>query len=347
MVFRGFWDELTSPIIGLAPMDGVTDAPFRYMVAKKGKPSLIITEFTNVEGLARGAIKMLDQLRFDKIERPIVAQVYGVEKDSYYKVALIICYLGFDGIDINMGCPMHKIAERGSGAGLIDTPDLAKELIRTVQKATGDWKNGITLEEAEIRPKIITALKKMQSKEAPRRLLPVSVKTRIGTQTNTSEEWTKHLLEAKPANITMHGRTLKQLYRGNADWETIAKAAEIAKGSGTSFLGNGDISSYDDAKKKIEDYKIDGVLVGRATFGNPWFFANSPPSISDRIETAIEHSQKFEEIFSDRKFFPMRKHLAWYIKGFDGAKEVRTKLMKTESSEDVLQILNAKLSPST
>ena len=134
MIVKGFWGEMEKPVIGLAPMDGVTDAPFRYMVAKYGKPSLQMTEFTNVEGLARGAVKMLQAFIYDEIERPIVAQIYGTEPDSYYKAAVMLARMGFDGIDINMGCPATKVAKSGSGAGLIRTPELAKELVRMTKK---------------------------------------------------------------------------------------------------------------------------------------------------------------------------------------------------------------------
>src|SRR3989338_6331485 len=171
-MFRGFWDNLAKPIIGLSPMDGVTDAAYRFMVAKSSKPAVIMTEFTNVEGLSRGAISMLEAFIFSDVERPVVAQIYGVEVESFYKVALMVCELGFDGIDINMGCPANKVARRGSGAGLIKTPELAKTIIRIVQKAAQDWANGITMEEADIRPKAIKSVREQKPAPAPRRFLP-------------------------------------------------------------------------------------------------------------------------------------------------------------------------------
>lgn len=338
MVFRGFWDQLSTPIMGLSPMDGVTDAAFRYMVAKTSQPDVIITEFTNVEGLARGAVKMLTQFRYSDIERPVVAQIYGTEIESYYKVALMCCYLGFDGIDLNMGCPANKVARRGSGAGLIRTPELAKDLIRMTQKAVQDWANGIMLSEANIRPKIITALQKMKPEESERKLIPVSVKTRIGYDEIIAEEWTKHLLEAEPANISMHGRTLKQMYRGEADWEAIARAGVLCRDTETSFLGNGDVSSLEDANTKVEQYGVDGVLIGRATYGNPWFFTGHEPSCTERIAAAIEHCEVYEKLLGDLNFCNMRKHLAWYCKGFEGAREARSRLMRSENSEQVREI---------
>ncbi len=346
-LIRGFWDELKSPIIGLSPMDGVTDAPFRYIMAKYSNPSLMMTEFTNVEGLARGAVNMLKEFEYDESERPIVAQIYGVELESFYKVALMNCYLDFDGIDINMGCPANKVARRGSGAGMIGIPEHAKKVVTIVKKACEDWNNGITLEEARIRPKIITRLKKMRPVEPIRKLLPVSIKTRTGMDEIVTEWWISQLIETEPANISLHGRTLKQMYLGEANWEEIAKAAQLCKGTGISFLGNGDVKSIEDARKKINDYGVDGVLVGRATFGNPWFFSEHEPSKEERFQVAIEHCRYFEENYAKRHeppvkipFFAMRKHLAWYCRGFDGAKEMRTKLMQSNSSQEVEEIFS-------
>lgn len=324
-------------------MDGVTDAAFRYMTAKYGKPDVIYTEFLNVEGLARGAVSMLDHFIYNKIERPIVAQIYGVETESFYKVALMCCYLGFDGIDINMGCPANKVARRNSGAGLIRVPDQAKKIIRTVKQAVKDWSEGITLEKAEIRPKIITALKAMQTKEPKRKLIPISVKTRTGIDQVIAEEWVKHLLEEEPAVITMHGRTLKQMYTGEAKWEVLGKVAKIVKQTDTLFLGNGDIQTLEDAKERCKKYGTDGALVGRATCGNPWFFSGVEPTIKDRFKAAIDHARYYEETQMKYTFFAMRKHLAWYCRGFDGARELRAKLMQTNSSEEVKEILTEAL----
>lgn len=321
-------------------MDGITDAAFRYMTCKYSKPDVIYTEFVNVEGLARGAVSMLDHFIFNKIERPIVAQIYGIETESFYKVALMCCYLGFDGIDINMGCPANKVARRNSGAGLIRVPDQAKKIIKTVKRAAQDWADGITLEKADLRPKIITALKQMRSRAASRKLLPVSVKTRMGIDSIIAEEWVKHLLEEEPAAIVMHGRTLKQMYSGESNWEVISEVAKIVKKTDTLFLGNGDVQSLADAHERIEKYSVDGALVGRATCGNPWFFDVVEPTIEDRFKAALDHARCFEEMSMKHAFFAMRKHLSWYCKGFDGARELRKKLMQTNGSEEVEEILN-------
>jgi len=347
MVHKGFWGKLPRPIIGLSPMDGITDAPFRKMLAKTSKPDVIYTEFVNVEGLARGAVNMLDHLIYDKIERPIVAQVYGIETESFYKVALMACYLGFDGIDINMGCPAKKVARRNSGAGLIRVPDQARKIIRIVKKAADDWAEGITLEKADLRPKIIAALRKIHPitesairKSRQKGILPVSVKTRTGIDKVIAEDWVKVLLEEEPAVIAMHGRTLKQMYSGEADWDVLGRVAKIVKKTKTLFLGNGDVKSMEDARQKIRGYGVDGVLVGRTTCGNPWFFSGHTPTTKEKFKAVIEHSKLFEKNPMFHAFFAMRKHLAWYISGFDGARELRKKLMQTSSSGDVKEILD-------
>lgn len=347
MPFSGFWGKLEKPIIGLAPMDGVTDASFRYMICKHSKPSVVITEFTNVEGLARGNVRGLAAFIYSEIERPIVAQIFGVEPDSYYKAAVLLCSLGFDGIDINMGCPVTKVAAKGSGAALIKTPELAKKLVMMTKKGVKDWAEGISLEEAGVNLDMIEAVKKNKhwfpkiiSKKSEREIIPVSVKTRIGYDKIVAEEWVKHLLEAEPANITMHGRTLKQLYMGLANWEEIAKACKVVKASGlnTTFLGNGDVKSMDDAKEKVKQYGVDGVLVGRAVFGNPYFFAGREPTIKEGLEAAIEHTKYFEKL-NHVNFQNIRKHLGWYVKGFEGAKELRIKLMQLENANEVEEII--------
>jgi nifR3 family TIM-barrel protein len=341
-----FWKKLKPPIVGLAPMDGVTDAAFRHMVCKYSKPSVVFTEFTNVEGLARGASVMLRAFYYGKGERPIVGQVYGVEVESYYKAAVMLCHMGFDGVDINMGCPANKVARKGSGAGLIKTPALATKIVKATKKGVKDWANGVTLEEADVHENIIAECKLLRragliARSSKRRVVPVSVKTRIGIDKVVAESWVKHLAEVKPAAITMHGRTLKQAYAGNADWEVLAKAARVARDAGIFFLGNGDVQNMEDARGKIDEYGVDGVLAGRAAMGNPWFFGEKEATVKQRLKAAAEHAKLFEKFYPDAPFVAMRKHLAWYCKGFEGAKELRMKFMKVEKSDDVKKIISS------
>ncbi len=346
---RGFWDNLKKPIIGLAPMDGVTDPAFRYMVASVSKPAVMFTEFVNVEGLARGVEKMLPAFFYSAKERPVVAQLFGTETDSFYKAAVMLCYLGFDGIDINMGCPVSKIASKGAGAALIKNPKLAKKIIKSVYKGINDFANGISLENAGVHENIISFVKKNKdmfggkngvvAKNSDRKLIPLSVKTRIGYDEICAEQWAKLLISFGVKTLTMHGRTLKQLYSGEANWEVLGNVAKICKENDVMFFANGDISSLEDAHEKIKKYGCDGVLIGRATNGNPWFFEGKEPSLEDRLNVIKKHVKYFEKL-SYLPFQTLKKHLAWYTKGFDGAKEMRMSFMQAQSGKDVYDVID-------
>lgn len=175
------------------------------------------------------------------------------------------------------------------------------------------------------------------------RLIPVSVKTRLGHQTSDEMTgWIKHLLSFDIAALTLHGRTYKQMYMGQADWDKIAEAVQIRDSLGidTVLIGNGDVQDRADADDKIQASGVDGVLVGRATYGNPWLFSGKQPTIQDRIDLAIEHCQLFEERRGLTYFFAMRKHLGWYIKGISGAREMRTRLMQVNCTQEVRDILS-------
>lgn len=333
-----FWKKLEKPVVGLAPMDGVTDAVFRYMVCRLSRPSFVMTEFVNVEGLARGAVKKIPAFIFSEEERPIVAQIFGVEVDSFYKAAVLVCALGFDGVDINMGCPAKKVEKKGSGAGLIQTPELARDIIWAVKRGVADWANGVSLEEAGVHHLVIEEC----SAVGKRRKIPVSVKTRIGYDKPITEEWIGQILEAGVDVVSLHGRTLKQMYGGEADWEEIGKAASICRKAGVMIIGNGDVKSMEDAEVKIREFGVDGVMVGRAVMGNPWFFSGDTPGVEDRIGAAKNHLKYFEKFLGEHlAFHTVKKHLAWYLKGFDGARELRMKLMQTESVAEAIELINS------
>jgi len=307
-----FWQKLKQPIIGLAPMDGITDAAFRYIVAKHGHPSVIYTEFVSVNGLLRAYEKLKQDLIFNKIERPIIAQLFGAKPENFYKAAKIAAKLGFDGIDINMGCPDKSVVNKqGAGSALINQPELAQEIILKTKQAVS---------------------------------IPVSVKTRIGIDKPITQEWIKNLLKTKPSAIAIHGRTLKQMYTGKADWREIGKAVKLAKNTNTKIIGNGDIKSYQQAKEKIKKYKVDGVLIGRAALGNPWIFQNKiQPTVQMKLDIMLEQAKLFTKLLPNKPFYNLRKHFAWYCKGFPQAKALREQLMKTNSLQD-LQGLSLKLS---
>ena len=337
-----FWETLRKPIIASAPMDGVSDAAFRYIMDTMAHPPLLMTEFTSVEGIAKGIPKLLDAFIHHKTNTPTIAQIFGSHPDAFAIGAHVAAEMGFDGVDINMGCPDTNVAKRGGGAALINTPDLAKTIITTVKQSLKDWSEGKTMIEAKVPETIQSYISIFQKKFdiiPERRSLPVSVKTRIGFYVPVTEAWIQNLLEAEPAAITLHGRTLKQMYTGLADWEEIGKAAAIVKQTKTVFLGNGDIHSLEEAEQKIKQYQLDGVLIGRASLGNPWLFLNIKPTVMQRMETCILHCQKFTEYCSDMPFHSLRKHLAWYCKEFDGSRALKDQLMHVNTLLEVENVL--------
>lgn len=328
-------------------MDGVTDQPYRHIQKKYGQPDLIYTEFTNVEGMCHGATRLLKDFMYDESQRNIIAQIYGTTPEYFRQTATVVCELGFDGVDINMGCPAKNVASSGAGAALIETPELAKEIFLATKAGVADFLNGKRAKDCpDINNKIATEVAK-RATHVPQHIIerneiPVSIKTRVGYYQPVTEEWITFLLDLEPAAIGLHGRTLKQHYSGLASWEEIAKAAELAKNTNTLILGNGDITTNQDAQDRINTYGVDGVLIGRGSFGNPFIFQSEitigSPSL---VEIALEHSYLFEKTYrnEDRyNFLPMRKHLGWYIKGFENAKEIRVKLFQANSADDVKTI---------
>lgn len=328
-------------------MDGVTDQPYRHIQKKYGQPDIIYTEFTNVEGMCHGATRLLKDFMYDESQRNIIAQIYGTTPEYFRQTATVVCELGFDGVDINMGCPAKNVASSGAGAALIETPELAKEIYLATKAGVADFLNGKRAKDCtDISPKIAAEVTK-RSQVAPKQILerievPVSIKTRLGYHHPVIEDWITFLLELEPAAIGLHGRTLKQHYSGLASWKEIAKAAELAKNTNTLILGNGDITTYQDAQDRINTYGVDGVLIGRGSFGNPFvFLPEIPADAPTLVNIALEHSYLFENTYQNEErynFLPMRKHLGWYIKGFENAKEIRVKLFQANSAGDVKNI---------
>lgn len=368
MMRNSFWENFKKPIIGLAPMDGVTDAVFRAITDKISDPDICFTEFVPVEALARGITKMMPAFITDPFGCPTIAQIFGTELDSFYQSTLLVCELGFVGVDINMGCPAVSIASRGAGAGLILDFDRARNIISIVRKATLDFSQGQTLEKAGVHPDIISycgEIKKLSMELAKRSdevfhdvrsqistsadptPLAVSVKTRIGYDKPITTEWIQNLLSAYPDNITLHGRTLKQLYRGSSDLEEISRAAEEIKlfnatsNHQVTLLGSGDASDRIDAIAKSTLCHTDGWLIGRASNGNPWIFGETLPTKSDQIKVALIHARLFSQTFPERDFRAMRKHLCWYMRGFEGVSDLRTKLAQVNNLDDVNSILTS------
>jgi nifR3 family TIM-barrel protein len=358
-----FWETIEKPIVGLSPMDGVTDASFRFITAKHGCPDVMFTEFVNVETAFFAPHTLIKDLTYSEIERPVVAQIYGHTPDLFYKVAHIVCELGFDGLDINMGCPAKKVAAKGSGAALIRTPALARSIIRATARGIKDWSKGQTLASLNIASELIEKIRIANriraglDTPAKRRRIPVSVKTRMGYDRVVVEEWIQTLLEEKLSVISLHGRTLQQGYKGDADWEAIARAAHLAKNSGTLILGNGDLQSMEDVCRRVGEAGVDGVLLGRAAQGNPWIFTAkrrvkealrsshhapvSEPhaSLEQRFKVMLEHSTHFESHWGSQCFVGMRKHLAWYCHASPKAAELRSLMVRVNNVAEVVECL--------
>lgn len=252
----------------------------------------------------------LKDLQYSEDERPIVAQLFSGNPETMEWGAELCKELGFDGVDINMGCPDRTIEKQKSGSALIKHPELAVDIIRSAQKSG----------------------------------LPISVKTRLGYNHDQLEEWLPHLLSTNPEVITLHARTRKEMSKVPARWERIKRAVEIRDElqSSTLIFGNGDVTSLDDAYQKYTETGCDGVMIGRGIFGNPWFFnpdidRDTDVSVAERLDMMLEHTKLFCELLSHKNFAVMKKHYKAYAEGFPGAKELRIELMESNTYEDIQQ----------
>ena len=310
-----FWQKLKRPIMVLAPMADVTDVAYRQIIAKYGKPDVMWTEFVSADGLMladeKGKKKLMKDLQFSENERPIVAQFFSAKPEMIEKASVLALKLGFDGVDINMGCPDKSIEKQGAGAAQIKNPKLAREIIRSAKKGAG--------------------------------ILPVSVKTRIGYSKNELEKWLPELLVEEPAVIIIHARTRKEMSKVPARWGHIKEAVEIRNklNSKTLIFGNGDVKDIADARAKAKETGADGVMLGRAIFGNPWLFSEKIPNLKEKLEVLVEHTKLFEKLLGDVKNFSvMKKHFKAYINGWEDASELRAQLMETKNAEEVEKVIN-------
>jgi nifR3 family TIM-barrel protein len=333
---KNFWEKLEKPFFCLAPMSDVTDIAFRHMLAKYGKNRenknrvIFWTEFVSADGLCNKLArkKLAHMLEFSERERPIVAQVFGANPENMKKACQYVASLGFDGIDINMGCPDRSVVSQGAGAGLIKTPELARKIIQAAQA-------GI---------------------KSAGQSIPVSVKTRVGFNKEEIDTWIGELLKEDISALIIHLRTAKELSLVPANWDYIKKIKELIKKSGKAspiglrprevlLIGNGDVQNLKDAEEKAFKYGCDGVMIGRGVFGNPWFFSGrekEPISLKERLEVLVEHAQIFDKELSKPKhknFDVMKKHFKAYVNDFPGAKELRIKLMETENASQVEKII--------
>lgn len=305
------WHRLKRPFFVLAPMENVTDTVFRRIVAHCGSPDLFFTEFINTEGLcSKGYDRIRKHLEFTKAERPIIVQIWGNKPEKFLEVAKIVSGMGFDGIDINMGCPVRKVVSRGSCSGLIRNPSLAKEIILATKEGAGG--------------------------------LPVSVKTRIGYRDIMTEEWIGFLLEQPIAALTIHGRTVKEMSKVPAHWEEIEKAVILRNQMKKDILiiGNGDVVSYKDGVDKYERYKVDGIMIGRGIFNNLWIFRDIDPEtigLEEKMRLLIDHISMFDEFWgTDKHYDVMKKFFKVYVSGFRDANAVRSELMQLGSAREAI-----------
>lgn len=314
-----FWEKLEKPLFVLAPMADVTDAAFRRMFAKYGKPDVTWTEFVSCDGLyatrEREGMKdeenpLMQDLLYSEEERPIVAQLFSSNPDMMEYGANLAKELGFDGVDINMGCPDRSIEKQGAGAAHIKNPERAIKVLNAARKSG----------------------------------LPVSVKTRIGYNTEEIDTWIRTLLEQNLPVLTVHLRTRKEMSKVDAHWELMPRIVALRDqiAPNTLIIGNGDVLSMEDGRKKIEESGCDGVMVGRGIFGNPWFFDESKDEASkeEKLTTMLEHTRLYEELLPHKAFHIMKKHYKAYVNGFPGAAELREKLFKTNNADEVEDVLS-------
>lgn len=320
-----FWELLPKPFFALAPMEDVTDTVFREIIAGLANPDylhILYTEFTSVDGMNHpiGKIRIGERLLVSESERKLlkqknirlIAQIWGKNPELYFKIAREITQeYDFDGLDINMGCPVKKVVKNGCCSALIDQPSLAKEIILATKEATH---------------------------------LPVSVKTRTGIRTHETEDWIATLMETKPAAVILHGRMQKQQSEGLADWEEIAKGVRIRDqlSPETKFVGNGDVNSVLQGIENAKKYGLDGIMVGRGIFHNPWFFdpKQTSPDKSEKLTQLLLHTQLFEKTWANLKNINILKRFyKIYTNDFTGAARLRSLLMEARTYEDVYQII--------
>lgn len=318
-----FWQELPKPFFALAPMEDVTDIAFREMFArhsKPGSPLVLWTEFVPSDGLAFGDAHAQEKLRaklsYTPAQRPIIAQVYNADPGRMREAAALVQELGFDGVDINMGCPVNAVIKQVSGAALIQHPNLACQLIEAVKEG------------------------------APK--LPVSVKTRIGYNRDEIDTWIRTLLEQQLDALTVHLRTRKEMSKVPAHWERMSQVVALRNqiAPETVLIGNGDVADVAHGQALVEQYQCEGIMIGRGAFGTPDLFANHKTDRTHKIKMLIEHLEVFDELLLQRQHkacHVMKKHFKAYISGWNGAKEQREMLMATESPQEAIRILQESL----
>jgi tRNA-dihydrouridine synthase len=311
------WEQLPQPFFVLAPMDDVTDTVFRRVVGECAAPDIYFTEFVNVDALqSRGRESTLKRLKFTDKERPIIAQLWGLKPENFTKSAQDVAEMGYDGIDLNFGCPDKNVVRNGACSAFIQKENWgrAQEIIEATREGAGS--------------------------------LPLSVKTRLGFN-DVDLEWHKFLLQQKLNALTIHGRTRKQMSKVPADWDLIGQVAALCTSLApeTKIIGNGDVLTRSQGEELARQHGIDGIMVGRGIFQDPFVFAANSPWEGFTKEQRIALYRKHVELFAatwaegERKIHTLNKFCKIYINGFDGAKELREQLMNAESTDELLNLL--------
>ena len=313
---ENFWSTLPRPFFILAPMEDVTDIVFRHVVNEAARPDVFFTEFTNTESYCHpeGIHSARGRLTFSDDEQPMVSHIWGDKPDQFREMSICLADIGFKGIDLNMGCPVANVAKKGKGSGLILRPETAAEIIQA-SKAGG---------------------------------LPVSVKTRLGYHdVDEWRDWLKHVFEQNIANLSIHLRTRKEMSKVDAHWELIEaiKTLRDEIAPNTLLTINGDIPDRQTGLELANKYGIDGIMIGRGIFHNPFAFEKEPREHSSKELLGLLrlHLSLFEKYDKDeaRQFKSLRRFFKIYVRGIRGASELRHQLMNTQSIAEVRELLDA------
>ncbi|MDD4597240.1 MAG: tRNA-dihydrouridine synthase [Lentimicrobiaceae bacterium] len=319
---KDFWNSFSFPVFALAPMEDVTDTVFRELllsIASPGKLHLLFTEFTSVEGLChpRGRQAVIHRLHVNDSEHDLlkqtgvklIAQIWGVNPEKYFKAARFIAEnYSFDGIDLNMGCPVDKIVKQGACSALIGQNALVNEIVEATREGSK---------------------------------LPVSIKTRTGIKSHQTEGWMAHLLTLNISAITLHARTQKMMSLKPAEWNQIALAVKLRNeiNPEIKILGNGDIESYAHGLQRIEETDADGIMVGRGIFSNPWFFTDNDfmPETDEKLNLLEKHIHLYTQTWgTHRNFNILKRFFKIYVSGFEGAAALRADLMQCNNEEQAM-----------
>ncbi|MDN3955921.1 tRNA dihydrouridine synthase [Sporolactobacillus laevolacticus] len=311
-----FWRDLPRPFFALAPMEEVTDVVFRHVVSEAASPDVFFTEFTNTESYCHpeGIQSVRGRLTFTEDEQPIVAQIWGDKPEHFQQMSMGLARQGFKGVDINMGCPVPNVTANGMGSGLILRPEVAADLIQAT-KAGG---------------------------------LPVSVKTRLGyTDVDEWHDWLNHILKQDIANLTIHLRTKKEMSQVDAHWELIPEIKKLRDqvAPDTLLTINGDIPNRQTGLKLADQYGVDGIMIGRGIFTNPFAFEKEPKDHSskellDLLGLHLDLHDHYSEELELRPFTALHRFFKIYVRGFRGASELRNQLMSTKSTNEVRALLD-------